>query len=135
MSHAFKQKVFYADTDAYGVVWHGSYLRWLEMGRIYLCEKAGFKLSELVKQDITLPVVDLNVQYKCGAKLDDEIVIHTEISDYGKFYLTFQQKITDEKEEKTYINATVKVVAIHNDGKLYRSLPEPVLKILQTNAR
>ena len=47
MEHAFKQKVFYSDTDAYGVVWHGSYLRWLEMGRVYLCEKAGLFLKEL----------------------------------------------------------------------------------------
>ena len=47
MEHIFEQQVFYSDTDAYGVVWHGSYLRWLEMGRVYLCEKAGLFLKEL----------------------------------------------------------------------------------------
>jgi len=131
MSHAFCQKVFYADTDAYGVVWHGSYLRWLEMGRVLLCEKAGFKLSELEKQDIVLPVVELNMNFKQSAKLDDTVKINTKIIESGKFYLTFHQTITDEKEEKTYINATVKVVAIHKSGKLYRSLPGPVLDILK----
>ena len=39
--------------------------------------------------------------------------------------------ITDENEEKVYINATVKVVAINKAGKLYRSLPEQVMKIVQ----
>ena len=24
MKHTFEQKVYYSDTDAYGVVWHGS---------------------------------------------------------------------------------------------------------------
>ena len=132
MKHAFNTKVFYSDTDAYGVVWHGSYLRWLEMGRVMLCEeKGGAKLSELKKNDIVLPVAELNVKYKNSAKLEDEITIETEISDYGKFYLTFQQTIKDEKTQKTYIEATVKVVAINKSGKLYRSLPEQVIKIVR----
>ena len=131
MSHAFKQKVFYSDTDCYGVVWHGSYLRWLEMGRVLLCEEAGYKLSELEERDIVLPVVELNMNFKQSAKLDDVIKISTEIIDHGKFYLTFHQTITDEKQEKTYINATVKVVAIHKSGKLYRSLPEQIMDIIE----
>ena len=132
MKHAFSTKVFYSDTDAYGVVWHGSYLRWLEMGRVMLCEeKGGAKLSELKKNDIVLPVTELNVKYKNSAKLEDEITIETEISDYGKFYLTFQQTIKDKKTQKTYIEATVKVVAINKSGKLYRSLPEQVIKIVR----
>ena len=131
MKHAFSTKVFYSDTDSYGVVWHGSYLRWLEMGRVMLCEEKGAKLSELKKNDIVLPVTELNVKYKNSAKLEDEITIETEISDYGKFYLTFQQTIKDKKTQKTYIEATVKVVAINKSGKLYRSLPEQVIKIVR----
>ena len=131
MKHAFSSKVYYSDTDAYGVVWHGSYLRWLEMGRVMLCEQAGYKLSELEKENIVLPVAELNIKYKCSAKLEDEILIETEVVDQGRFYITFQQIIKDEKSDKTYIEALIKVVAIHKDGKLYRSLPEQVLKIVQ----
>ena len=129
MSHAFRQKVFYADTDSYGVVWHGSYLRWLEMGRVLLCEQSGYKLSELEKHDIVLPVAEMNIKYKQSAKLDDEIIINTEITQRGKFYLIFHQTIIDEKTKKTYIEATFKVVAIHKDGNLYRSLPEQIQKM------
>ena len=131
MKHAFSTKVFYSDTDAYGVVWHGSYLRWLEMGRVLLCEKAGYKLSQLEKEDIVLPVAEINIKYKNSAKLEDEIIIKTEVVDQGRFYITFKQIIEDEKTEKVYIEATVKVVAVNKSGKLYRSLPEQVLKIVQ----
>ena len=55
MKHTFEQKVYYSDTDAYGVVWHGSYLRWLEMGRVEYCEDLGLNLIELEKQDIVMP--------------------------------------------------------------------------------
>lgn len=131
MKHAFSSKVYHSDTDAYGVVWHGSYLRWLEMGRVMLCEQAGYKLSELEQQDIVLPVAELNIKYKNSAKLEDEILINTQVLEHGRFYVTFSQTITDKSEEKTYIEATVKVVAINKSGKLYRSLPEQVMKIVQ----
>lgn len=131
MKHAFNTKVFYSDTDAYGVVWHGSYLRWLEMGRVMLCEQAGYKLSQLEENDIVLPVAEINIKYKNSAKLEDEIVVETCVVDQGRFYVTFQQIIKDEKSDKVYIEATVKVVAVNKSGKLYRSLPEQVLKIVQ----
>ena len=77
---------------------------------------------------------ELNIKYKNSAKLDDNLTIITEIIEHGKFYITFHQTILDEKQEKTYIEATVKVVAIHKDGKLYRSLPEQVVKICSEKA-
>ncbi len=131
MKHAFNTKVFYSDTDAYGVVWHGSYLRWLEMGRVMLCEQAGYKLSQLEQEDIVLPVAEINIKYKNSAKLEDEIVIETDVVDQGRFYITFRQIIKDIKSQKVYIEALVKVVAVNKSGKLYRSLPEQIEKIVQ----
>ncbi len=37
-------KVQYADTDAYGVVWHGTYLRWMEAGRVEWLFSKGVEL-------------------------------------------------------------------------------------------
>ena len=99
------------------------------MGRVLLCEERGYKLSELVEKDIVLPVTELEIKYKNSAKLDDEIIIETDIVEHGRFYITFYQKILDKNTQKTYIEATVKVVAINKDGKLYRSLPEQIKNI------
>ena len=131
MKHEFKQKVFYSDTDAYGVVWHGSYLRWLEMGRIGLCEDAGYSLSKLYDSDITLPVVDLNVRYKFPAKLEDELLVTTELYEVSKLSMTFGQKIFNAKTQKLNIEALVKVVAVHNDGTLYRQLPSEMSDFIE----
>ena len=124
MKNTFEQKVFYSDTDAYGVVWHGSYLRWLEMGRVYLCEMMGHNLIDLVNQDIVLPVTNLNIRYKMSAKLNDEIIIETEISKFNGLSVTFKQSILSKETGKKYIEAEVDVVAISNDGKLYRKMPK-----------
>ena len=135
MKHAFEQKVFYSDTDAYGVVWHGSYLRWLEMGRVLFCDENNLSLTELKKQDVVLPVIELKINYRKSAKLDDKIKILTEVQDYSRFSITFHQTITDENEKEVYIEAIVKVVAINESGKLYRSLPEQILKVVEKDVR
>lgn len=128
MKHIFEQKVFYSDTDAYGVVWHGSYLRWLEMGRVGICEMMGHNLIDLKNQDIVLPVVNLNIKYKMSAKLEDEMIIETEISEFKGLSVTFKQIIKSKETGKTFVEADVVVVAISNDGKLYRKMPEVLAK-------
>lgn len=127
MKHMFEQKVYYSDTDAYAVVWHGSYLRWLEMGRIELCEMLGYNLIELQEQNITLPVVNLNVRYKASAKLNDNLIIQTSIQKFNSLSVTFEQKIFNKDTSKLYIEAVVDVVAIDNNGKLYRKMPQILL--------
>jgi len=127
MNHEFEQKVYYSDTDAYGVVWHGSYLRWLEMGRIELCEKLGYTLPELQAQNIALPVVNINVRYKSSAKLNDEMIIETSIQKFNPLSVTFVQKIKNKQTNKLFIEAIVDVVAIDNNGKLYRRMPQILL--------
>lgn len=128
MKHIFEQKVFYSDTDAYGVVWHGAYLRWLEMGRVGFCEMMGHNLIDLKNQDIVLPVVNLNIKYKMSAKLEDEMIIETEISEFKGLSVTFKQVIKSKETGKTFVEADVTVVAISNDGKLYRRMPEVLAK-------
>jgi len=130
MINEFTQKVYYSDTDAYGVVWHGSYLRWMEMGRINLCEEAGYSLSKLYDEDITLPVVEINIRYKSPAKLEDVILVKTEFLEASKISMTFKQQLFNQKTNKLYIEATVKVVAVHNDGNLYRNLPDALVNFI-----
>ena len=128
MKHIFEQKVFYSDTDAYGVVWHGSYLRWLEMGRVGVCEMLGHNLIDLKEKDIVLPVVNLSVKYKMSAKLNDVVVTETEISEFNGFTVKFKQIIRSKETGKVCIDAEVSVVAIDNNGKLYRKMPEVLAK-------
>ncbi len=132
MKNIIESKVYYADTDAYGVVWHGSYLKWLEQGRVEWCEQAGHKLCELSDNGIVLPVVNLNVKYKASARLNDKIIVETEIEKFNGLSVTFRQKILSKDTGKIFIDASVEVVAIDNDGKLYRRMPEILANVFKT---
>jgi acyl-CoA thioester hydrolase len=131
MKNIFDQNIYYADTDAYGVVWHGAYLRWLEKGRCDFCEDLGFNLVELVKQDIALPVANMNVKFKASAKLNDKLVIETWISKLTPICVTFSQSIKNKETGVVYIHADFDIVAVNNQGKLYRRIPEILKNKLQ----
>ncbi len=122
------EKVYYADTDAYGVVWHGTYLRWLEAGRSQFCDEVGCPLDVLTNEhDIIFPVVNININYKHSAKLYADIVVETEVKELTKLAVIFSQRIKDKHNDTLYVDATVKAVAINpKTGELYRHFPEIV---------
>ena len=98
------------------------------MGRVCLCEKMGHNLLELKNKDIVLPVVNLNVKYKMSAKLEDVLSVETEIVEFNGFTVKFKQIIKEKETGKVCIDADVSVVAINNNGKLYRRMPEVLAK-------
>ena len=131
MKHTFETKVYYADTDAYGVVWHGSYLRWMEKGRVDFCEQLGLNLVEMKNMNITLPVTNMNVRYKSSAKLDETVVVETWIENFSSISITFKQTIKSKETDRLHISAIFDVVAVNNEGKLYRKLPEILVNKLE----
>ena len=81
-------------------------------------------LAELVKQDIALPVANMNVKFKASAKLNDVLIVETWISKLTPLCVTFSQSIKNKESGMTYILADFDVVAVNNQGKLYRRIPE-----------
>ena len=60
-----------------GIVYHGSYLPWLEVGRTRLLDEFGFNYRELHEAGYHVPVVDLAIKYRRPARYDDEVTIKT----------------------------------------------------------
>jgi acyl-CoA thioester hydrolase len=131
MIHTFEQKVYFSDTDNYGVVWHGSYLRWMEMGRVDFCSALGYTLKELEGMDILLPVSSINIKYKSSAKLEDIVVVETQVSEFRGLTATFKQIIKSKETGQVFITADVVICAVHQDGSLYRRIPEPLYSLFE----
>ena len=124
MKHIFEQRIYYADTDAYGVVWHGSYLRLMEAARVEFCREIDIDLVELKKGDIAIPVTNINIRYKSSAILDEHVKVETSLIKLSPLTAVFSQIIKNTETEQVHTIAEVEVVAVHNDGKLYRRLPD-----------
>ena len=131
MKHELKQRIYYSDTDAYSVAWHGSYLRWMEMARVEFCTVIGIDLVELQKKDIAIPVTNINIRYKSSAILDERITIETTLIKLSPLTATFKQIIRNSETNQVHTIAEVEVVAVHNDGKIYRRLPDELKTVLE----
>jgi len=69
------KKVLPQHTDHAGVVWHGTYLNWLEESRIDSIGKAGIKYIELLNKGFEMPVYKIEIKYLMPIMIGDEIIV------------------------------------------------------------
>ena len=131
MKHEFKQRIYYADTDAYGVVWHGSYLRLMEAARVEFCSAIGIDLVALKNNNIAIPVTNINIRYKSSAVIDEHIVVETSLTKLTQLVATFTQIINNAETNQIHTQAEVDVVAVNNEGKIYRKMPDELVSKLE----
>ena len=115
-------KVQYSDTDSYKVAWHGSYLRWMEAGRVDWLYLIGVDIKKLDEDfNTVMPVVDLQIKYHRSAKLLEDVIVETTVDEITNLYIIFDQKVINKKTNEILTTAKVKGVAV-KEGKLVRNL-------------
>lgn len=73
--------VRYAETDMMGVVYHGNYLPWFEIGRTTLLREMGLSYRKLEDEGFRLPVLEVGAKYFRPAVYDDTVTIVTTLSE------------------------------------------------------
>jgi acyl-CoA thioester hydrolase len=91
VSYTFR--VRYAETDAMGIVHHGSYVDWMEMGRTEFMRSFGFTYRQLEEMGVLLPVLEINVRYRAAAVYDDELRITTWVEELSRVRVKLAYKI------------------------------------------
>jgi len=95
----FKVRVRYAETDQMGVVYHGNYAQYFEMGRVEWLRNLGLSYKFMEENGIMLPVVSLTMNYKKPARYDDLIRVKTIFKSQTSVKIEFDYEIFNEKEE------------------------------------
>jgi acyl-CoA thioester hydrolase len=117
-------RVRYAETDQMGVVYHGNYFAWFEVGRVELCRALGFEYRRMeADDDCFIVVADAQCRYKRSAKFDDLLRVRTRVTGSTKRTIHFgYEVIRDVDNEILATGATIHVVC-DREGRP-RSLPE-----------
>ena len=77
-------RVYFADTDAAGVVHHARYICWLEAARIDMLDHLGCSYKSLQDEAVGLVPVDISIQYKQALKFDDRFRVHLSVESLKK---------------------------------------------------
>ena len=85
--------VRYAETDMMGIVYHGNYLPWFEIGRTTLLKDHGLSYRELEAAGYRLPVLEVGVKYLKPAFYDDTLTIVTTLGEKPVFRIQLAYEV------------------------------------------
>jgi acyl-CoA thioester hydrolase len=132
ITHEYKYRVLYADTDAMGIMYYGNYLRVYEAARGDFMRKIGFSFSEMEQKGIVCPAINVNVEYFKFAKFDWEVTVKTTVNKTPAVKLEFVQEMYDS--ENNLVNRGIVTLGfVKTDNFKATRCPEWVMKLFASS--
>jgi acyl-CoA thioester hydrolase len=97
--HEIFVRIRYGETDQMGVVHHGNYALYLEMGRTEWLRVFGISYKDMEKSGIMLPVISMALNFKKSAYYDEVIKVKTQLKKTPLVKIEFEYLITNENDE------------------------------------
>ena len=81
-SHVTSVKVPFHDLDPVGIVWHGNYVKYLEVARCALLDKIGYNYVEMKASGYAWPIIDMHLRYAAPATFGQVLKLRAEIVEW-----------------------------------------------------
>jgi acyl-CoA thioester hydrolase len=126
--HRFPVRVYYEDTDAVGVVYHASYLRFAERARTEMMRCLGLEHSALAARlGLAFTVRRCVIDYLAPARLDDRLEVRTRLVRRGGASLDLEQRIV--RDDRLLVRMDVRLALISSALRAVR-LPQTLIDAL-----
>ena len=121
-------RVRYAETDQMGVVYHGNYFTWFEVGRVEFCRQLGFEYKKMeIEGDSFIVVAEASCRYKRPVRFDDLLTIRTRVSEAQRRTIRFAYEILNSASGELVATGETLHVSCDRTGRP-KSLPEKYRK-------
>ncbi|MEQ9694665.1 tol-pal system-associated acyl-CoA thioesterase [Shimia sp. SDUM112013] len=127
MTHKLSVRVYYEDTDMAGIVYYANYLRYIERGRSEWVRDNGMDQNAMKAEGVVFAVRRIEADYLMPAKLDDELVVETDVTSVTAARMVMEQHV--KRGEELLFHAIVTVVCIGENGQPTR-LPAKVRQMV-----
>jgi len=118
-------RVRYEETDQMGVVYHGNYLTYFEVGRTELMRHLGFPYAEMERQGFLLSVVETRCKHLAAARYDDLLRVETRGEAVSALRVRFHTRVVREADDVAVAEGWVDLACLDHDRRP-RRLPEAV---------
>jgi len=106
-------RVYWEDTDAGGVVYHASYLRFLERARTEWLRAHGVDQGRVREEHgVVFVVRDMAIEFLLPARLDDELDVSVESGERRSASMLFSQRIVRRADGVALVEARVRAACI-----------------------
>jgi len=128
--YSFPVRVYYENTDAGGVVYHGEYLKFLERARTEWLRHLEFDHQALARAHrVALVVTALAIDFLKAARLDDNVAVSVRLESLGKVRCVFAQDI--RREDEVIVKARVTVACVAADTLKPAEIPEALRRKME----
>jgi len=118
---SWRTRVYWEDTDGGGVVYYANYLKFMERARTEWLRSLGHSQMELAEtHGFVFAVVEVKVNYRRPARLDDELLVSCVPVPEGRASLRFKQTVT-RADATVLADGEVRVACV--DAKTFRPWP------------
>ncbi|OAD44570.1 acyl-CoA thioesterase [Polaribacter atrinae] len=94
-----KTRIRYSETDQMGVVYHGNYAQFFELGRTEWMRSLGVTYKDMELSGIMLPVISINFKFIKSALYDDILTIKTILKKKPLVKIEFEYEIVNQNDE------------------------------------
>ena len=130
--YSFPVRVYFENTDAGGVVYHGEYLKFLERARTEWLRHLGFDHQSLARNyRVVFIVTSLAVDFARPARLDDTLAVSVQLESVGRARCVFVQEI--RRDDEVLVKAKVTVACVTGEAFKPVEIPEPLKKKMEAS--
>ncbi|NII54466.1 acyl-CoA thioesterase [Luteibacter sp. SG786] len=106
------------DVDSMEVVWHGHYVKYLEVARCALLDELGHNYVRMKETGYAWPIIDLQLRYARPARFGQTLVVRAELVEWRnrlKIHYTLSDAATGERLTRA---STIQVAVRLADGEM-----------------
>ena len=129
-NHQVEVRVRYSETDQMGVVYHGNYIPYFEIGRVEWLRNKGISYKSMEESGIALPIVSMNINYKKSARYDELLTVHTTFKSQSSVKIEFDCAIYNEAKELLTTAHFILVFLVLKTGRPIAP-PDYILELLK----
>lgn len=99
------------DVDALEIVWHGHYVRYLEIARCAALQRIDYDYTQMRDSGYIWPIIDIHVRYPKPARFGQRILVRAKLVEWEN-RLRFKYEIVDAESGQRLTSAETVQVAV-----------------------
>ncbi|NML59992.1 acyl-CoA thioesterase [Massilia sp. RP-1-19] len=103
--------VQFFDLDPMQIVWHGNYVKYLEVARCAVLDSIGYNYEQMKESGYAWPIIDMNVRYIGSAKFAQRLLLRADIVEWEN-RLKIDYLVSDAETGKRLTRASTTQVAV-----------------------
>ena len=128
--YSFPVRVYFENTDAGGVVYHGEYLKFMERARTEWLRHLGFVHQVLARNHrIAFVVTGATIDFTRPARLDDTLAVSVRLESLGKVRCVFLQEI--RRDDEALVKARISVACVTGEHFKPAEIPDALRKKME----